>query len=198
MPAPAGAVNLYPDLGGDLGPIKWGGFFVAPYFGYETLNLKGSGANLLDNPSGWRVGGEVGYDYQINRVVIGAAADGFYAWYDSNGHNVLGLESRLFDYGTIRGRLGYTFGRFMLFGTGGYAFGDLQVRDTLANASARQMLNGWTVGGGFEWAYNENFILRTEIAHIAFDQGNFSTLPAGQSDLGADLNLFKIGLITKF
>ena len=30
------------------------------------------------------------------------------------------------------------------------------------------------------------------------NSGNFSTLPDGQSDLGANLDLFKIGLITKF
>ena len=49
-----------------------------------------------------------------------------------------------------------------------------------------------------EWAYNKNFILRTEIAHIVFDSSDFSSLPAGRQDLGADLDLFKIGLITKF
>ena len=56
-PAPAGAVDLYPDFGGDLGPIKWDGFIVAPSVGYETLHLNGSGSNLLGDPSGWRVGG---------------------------------------------------------------------------------------------------------------------------------------------
>jgi outer membrane immunogenic protein len=197
-PAPAGAVDLYPDFGGDLGPIKWGGFIVAPSVGYETLHLNGSGSNLLGDPSGWRVGGEVGYDYQVNRFVLGAAADGFYTWYAGNGQKGDGLESKLFDFGTVRGRLGYTFGRFMVFGTGGYAFGDLEVRNNLAGVSDRQTLNGWTAGGGVEWAYNKSFILRTEVAHTVFDPSDFSSLPAGRQGLGANLDLFKIGLITKF
>jgi hypothetical protein len=29
---PAGAVDFYPNFDGDWEPIKWGGFFVAPYF----------------------------------------------------------------------------------------------------------------------------------------------------------------------
>jgi hypothetical protein len=29
---PAGAIDLYPNFDGDWERIKWGGFFVAPYF----------------------------------------------------------------------------------------------------------------------------------------------------------------------
>jgi len=191
----AHAVDLYPSAEEDLNPISWTGFIVAPYFGYETMNLTGSAAKGLDNPQGWRVGGELDYDYQIDRFVVGIAADAFYTWYDSNGSAQ--QTARLFDYETVRARLGYTFGRWLVFGTGGVAFGDLEVKNAINGAADRQMLTGWTAGGGVEWVWNNNLTLRGELAHIAFNPETFATLPAGQT-LGADLDLFKIDFITRF
>jgi len=130
LPATAAhAVDLYPSAEEDVSPINWTGFIVAPYFGYGTMNLTGNGAKGLDNPQGWRVGGELDYDYQIDRFVVGIAADAFYTWYDSNGSAQ--QTARLFDYETVRARLGYTFGRWLVFGTGGVAFGDLEVKNAI-------------------------------------------------------------------
>jgi len=190
----AHAVDLYPSSSEDLHPIKWTGFIVAPYFGYETLHLKGPGANFLDDASGWRVGGELGYDYQIGTFVVGVAGDAFFTWYSGNG--ISGYSSRLNDYGTLRGRLGYTFGRWLIFGTGGYAVGDLEVKN--AGSSVSKTLDGWTAGGGVEWVWNNDMTLRGEVAHIAFNQDTFSNLPAGNQDLGANLDLFKIDFIKRF
>ncbi len=191
----AHAVDLYPSSAENLNPINWTGFIVAPYFGYETLHLKGSGSDLLDDASGWRVGAELDYDYQIGDFVVGIAGDGFFTWYQGNGAN--GMTSRLNDYGTLRGRLGYAVGRWMFFGTGGFALGDLEVSSP-GSATQRQTLNGWTAGGGVEWVWNNNLTLRGEVAHIAFNEATFSNLPAGQQDLGANLDLFKIDFITRF
>jgi len=191
----AHAVDLYPSAEEDINPISWTGFIVAPYFGYETMNLTGSAAKGLNNPQGWRVGGELDYDYQIDRFVVGVAADAFYTWYDSGGNAP--QTARLFDYETVRGRLGYTFGRWLVFGTGGVAFGDFEVKNAINGAADRQMLTGWTAGGGVEWVWNNNLTLRGELAHIAFNPERFSTLPTGQT-LGADLDLFKIDFITRF
>ena len=69
----------------ELNPTSWSGFVIAPYFGYETLNLNGAGSAGLGDLKGWRVGGELDYDYQIGNFVVGIAGDAFYTWYDSNG-----------------------------------------------------------------------------------------------------------------
>ncbi|MFA5951765.1 MAG: outer membrane beta-barrel protein [Hyphomicrobium sp.] len=193
----ASAAGLYPAADSDLAPIKWTGFIVAPYFGYETLHLKGQGADALNDPQGWRVGGELDYDYQVGNLVFGIAGDGFYTWYKGDGASgAPDLTSRLTDYGTIRGRLGYTFGRWMIFGTGGYAFGDLSVKNSGLEES--KTLSGWTAGGGVEWVWNNDLTLRGELAHISLGNETFATLPAGKQDLGADLDLFKIDFITRY
>ena len=194
---PALAVDLYPVSTDDLRPISWTGFIVAPYFGYETLHLTGAGADVLKDPKGWRVGGELDYDHQFGNWVLGVAGDAFYTWYQGNGaagHPE--LSSRLEDYGTIRGRLGYAVGRWMFFGTGGYAFGNLSVKS--AGVDDNKMLSGWTAGGGVEWVWNNNFTIRGELAHISLASDTFSELPAGHQDLGATLDLFKIDFVSRF
>jgi outer membrane immunogenic protein len=190
----AQAVELWPSAGDDLQPITWTGFIVAPYFGYETLHLQGNGSNGFSDPSGWRVGVELDYDYQIGDFVVGIAGDGFFTWYDGNGPGT--YSSKLNDYGTLRMRLGYAMGRWLIFGTGGYAVGDLEVDNGAASES--KTLNGWTAGGGVEWVWNNNFTLRGEVAHIALNQQTFAILPAGNQELGANLDLFKIDFITRF
>jgi outer membrane immunogenic protein len=193
------AASLYPSSDDELNPINWTGFIVAPYFGYETLNLNGAGSAGLGDPKGWRVGGELDYDYQIGNFVVGIAGDAFYTWYDSNTAGPQnGLSTRLFDYETVRARLGYAVGRWMFFGTGGAAFGDLEVKNALSGASQRQVLTGWTAGGGVEWVWNNNVTLRGEVAHTDFNSAKFESLTQPNQDVGATLDLFKIDFITRF
>src|SRR5512146_1176775 len=128
----AQAASLLPTSDDELNPISWTGFIFAPYFGYETLNLNGAGSAGLGDPAGWRVGAELDYDYQIGNFVVGIAGDAFYTWYDSSAQS--GMSTRLFDYETVRARLGYAVGRWMFFGTGGVAFGDLEVSNALGAA----------------------------------------------------------------
>ncbi len=199
LPGAAGAASLYPQAGEQMGPISWTGFVIAPYFGYETTYLKGNGSPGLDDPSGWRIGAELDYDYQIGDFVVGIAGDGFFTWYDSNG---IGLKStvttRLYDYETVRLRLGYTMGRWMIYGTGGAAFGDMQISDSATGLSDRKTLTGWTAGGGAEWMWSDNFALRGEVAHIDFGTATFGSLPAPNNEVGATLDLFKIDFVSRF
>ncbi len=133
--------------------------------------MNGGGSSVLDDASGWRIGGEIDYDYQIGCFVVGIAGDAFFTWYDgkgAGGHPE--MSSHLNDYGTVRGRLGYAFGRWMFFGTGGYAVGDLEVNNAQTHVDESKTLDGWTAGGGVEWVWSNNLTLRGEVAHIAFNQ----------------------------
>jgi outer membrane immunogenic protein len=196
--ATANAASIYPIADEELNPISWTGFIIAPYFGYETLNLNGAGSAGLGDPAGWRVGAELDYDYQIGNFVVGIAGDAFYTWYGSTASGPQNsVSTRLFDYETVRGRLGYAVGRLMVFGTGGVAFGDLEISNP-SGTSQRQILTGWTAGGGAEWVWNNNVTLRGEVAHTDFGSANFENLPQASKDVGATLDLFKVDFITRF
>jgi outer membrane immunogenic protein len=193
------AIDLSPATDSALGKVNWTGTMINPYFGYETLSLNGAGAGALRDPKGWRVGSAFGYDYQLpgTPFVVGGAADIFYSWYEGGEKNGSGLQGRMYDFGDVRARLGYAFDRFLVYGTGGYAFGDFGVKNASTGASDRQFLNGWTAGAGVEWVYNRSFTIRGEIDHTSYGATNFLTLPS-QSKLGADLDSFKIEAVTRF
>lgn len=196
--ASAFALDLHLAKDEELASIDWTGFSAVPYFGYETLKFQKGGADFLKDAKGWRLGGEVDYDRQFGNLVLGVAGELYYTWYDGKGVGGAPFESRLYDYGTLRGKIGYATGRWLFYATGGYAFADLEVKNTLSGLGDRQLLNGWTAGAGIEYAWNQNMSLRGEIDHMDFGSDNFSTLPTGSQDLGAKLDLFKITFVSRF
>lgn len=67
---------------------------------------------------------------------------------------------------TIRGRAGYSFGQFLLYGTGGFAFGGVSRSATLdvagaqiASTSLHDTETGYAYGGGVEYALPTNSFL---------------------------------------
>jgi outer membrane immunogenic protein len=122
-------------------------------------------------------GGHVGYDYQFNpgnSFVVGVAADATYMDIDArkgyaspaqlaNGFTpeVSGYRQQLEWMGTVRGRVGYTFDRLLVYGTGGFAYGKVDnganfFRNTdgaLAyTGRASETATGYAYGGGVEYA----------------------------------------------
>lgn len=200
-------VSLATDLGflwratdAELGSIKWGGLIINPDVGYETLKLKGAGKSVLDDPRGWRAGAEIGYDLQFGNVIVGAAADGFYAWIEGKGTGAgTGrYEADLAYFGTLRTRMGFAHERWMGYATGGWAFGQLEVRDTANALQDKKFLSGWALGGGVEYVWNRSMTLRAEYMHIDFGKPEFSSLPAASSRIGAEMDMLKLGMVMRF
>jgi opacity protein-like surface antigen len=81
-------------------------------------------------------------------------------------------------FGTVRGRRGYAFNNWLLYGTGGFAWmHDTSTRTVIASAvpalvgqsaSASSTLTGWTAGGGVEVGVTANWIARLEYLHMDF------------------------------
>ena len=114
------------------------GFIISPDWSLsDEVDLGGTGGALLEDPEGWAIGGKLGYDQQIGNVVVGVITDAFYSFADGDGRGGAGVyKSDLDYYGTVRGRLGYSFGRLMAYGTAGYAYGQLEVTDTGTGAKS--------------------------------------------------------------
>jgi outer membrane immunogenic protein len=94
-------------------------------------------------------------------------------------------SSRLNDFGTLRGRVGYAWNNVLLYGTGGFAWGQNSVTHTgtcvgagcpgvtlpftSTAPSTTSTFAGWAAGAGAEWAFLPNWTLRVEYLHLQFD-----------------------------
>jgi outer membrane immunogenic protein len=146
-------------------------------------------ANAKDSPSGAFGGGQIGYNWQRGGLVLGVEADfDFSSVYDkpSAGASVFSpvgvtavtnadAKSELVDFGTVRGRGGYSFGSLLVYGTGGFAFGS--VRDRLSvsdfslvpasgSVSSDRTATGWAAGGGFQYAFTPAVSWKAEYLHL--------------------------------
>jgi outer membrane immunogenic protein len=92
-------------------------------------------------------------------------------------------------FGTVRGRLGFTpFDRSLVYFTGGAAYGHASSSMAIVQAdtgggllpntfnssfgSASRTLVGWTIGGGWEWAFASNWSFKAE--YLYYDLGNLN------------------------
>jgi len=183
----------------EVNSITRTGFIISPDWSLsDELELGGTGGALLEDTDGFAIGGKLGYDWQLGNIVVGGITDAFYSFADGNGRGGAPYKSELNYYGTVRGKLGYSFGRLMAYGTAGYAYGELEVKNTGTGASASEMLNGWTYGGGLEYFWNRDINLHAGYRRIDFDDQTFSSLPAGQNTLSPEMDIIDFGLMTRF
>lgn len=119
------------------------------------------------------IGGGIGYNYQFtpgSGLVVGVEAS--WTWTDLtrgrsfvSGLNDVSTYRQSLDWlGTVTGRVGYAFDRFLVYGTGGFAYGnvfyDAQFRSNNAAAGFPlayagrydDLETGYVYGGGVEWA----------------------------------------------
>jgi len=207
--AAATALVSAPALAADLGraPVRapvaapapfynWSGFYIGVQGGgaFGTLDwthvtgLVGGSSALAGNTashdtSGGLLGGTVGFNWQAGAWVFGVEAD--YAWADITGsaacpNLAFNCESKLESFGTGRGRIGWSWGPGMIYGTGGVAFGDQHIRTvniaglatplsgTPRNGSSEFQV-GWTAGGGIEFGFAPGWSAKVEALY--FDLG---------------------------
>jgi len=86
----------------------------------------------------------------------------------------------------VRGRAGYAFDRFLVYGTGGAAFGDLQAAAGVLPFNSTTQV-GWTAGAGIEYAFLPNWTAKVEYLYVNLGTLNCTGLLCGVA--GNTLNL---------
>jgi outer membrane immunogenic protein len=167
---------------------NWSGFYVGINGGYGFGRSSFSApfaTGSFDN-SGGMVGGTVGYNYQINQVVLGIEGDMDADWAKGSAACGIGIVCTTKNdwLGTVRGRLGYAAGRFMPYITGGAAFGDIKNSIT-SFGSANETKVGWTAGGGVEAALHGPWTAKLEYLHV--DLGHGATVAGADASYHSDI-----------
>jgi outer membrane immunogenic protein len=123
--------------------------------------------------SGGVIGGTVGFNWQTGQVVLGIEGDADWSGMSGTTSTLcpVGCTTRNDWLGTVRGRVGYAFDRFLPYVTGGLSAGDIRAT-TPGFAGATQTNLGWTIGAGMEVAIAGNWSAKAEYLHV--DLGSFS------------------------
>jgi outer membrane immunogenic protein len=165
----------------------------------------------------WAAGGQVGINKQVGHMVYGVEGDmdalgGHSSQFSSYALPATGLTTgstvsiaRRTDpnwTASVRGRVGWATGPFLLYGTGGVAFADVRQSalygytptaaagvaaanpganlGPFANgASSDNTLVGWTVGGGAEYAINKQVSIGAEYRHSDYGTSTFGFVAPG-------------------
>jgi outer membrane immunogenic protein len=139
--------------------------WMGPYIGANLGYLSGEVTRDGSEPSGGVLGGQAGYNWQSGQFVLGVETD--LQW--SNADDVAG--ARKFSsswFGTTRGRVGYAMNNVLAYGTGGLAYGDLEL--ATAGLSESRVQFGWALGVGAEIGLVPNWTARVE--YLYFDLAN--------------------------
>ncbi|MEE1611984.1 outer membrane protein [Microvirga sp. CF3016] len=145
--------------------FTWTGFYVGVNAGYgwntnDDIVIGGVRYDI-DDEGGFVGGAQAGYNYQIGSFVVGLEGDIQYADFggDDDFDGILGEDFDRSDwFGTVRARAGVAFDRALIYATGGFAFAD--------------DANGWTVGGGLEYAFTNNLSAKIEGLYVNLEQDN--------------------------
>lgn len=196
----------------------WTGFYVGGHFGYGDAGF-GPGTNPFPlqgvffphSPTGLIGGFQMGYNRELaNHLVLGIEADA--AFTSPPDQAALARAPAPFnttlDYvGTVRGRIGYAFGRSMPFVTGGFAWGHTHININDDPASGGGIISsvghyqpGWTAGLGLEFAVSGNWTAKLEYDYVDLARQTYDLGGFGLSGVNVDprIHLAKVGLNYQF
>ena len=211
--------------------FSWTGFYIGGHFGYAdgrtgwsatdpgaaapalagSLDLfntfdafKGTGSYLF--------GVQAGYNYMLpSHWLIGFEADASAPNTLAGSQNGLspinGLATyndTVLDFGTARARIGYAFGQYLVYGTGGFAWSYDRLQRTqltggivAAGTTETQFLwrMGWAAGAGVEFPVAPNWTAKVEYLATGFGDGKKTFPAAGQSfDSDLSMQMLRVGV----
>ena len=214
-------------------PVPWTGFYFGGHVGYAAGNTgwtaTGAGPSIatlngafdlfnsydpFKGTGSFLAGLQAGYNYMLpSRWLLGfeveASAPNTIAGSQTISSALSGqanYSDTVLDFGTARARLGYVFGRWLVYGTGGVAWTyDKLVRTQLAGTSGSAGVGtaeaallwrwGWAAGAGVEVPIAPNWSAKLEYLAAEFS-GRDKIFPAAGQTFGSDLAMqsVRIGL----
>jgi outer membrane immunogenic protein len=160
--------------------VNWTGFYLGGNAGGAWATASDNNAFFVASTGDFHIsgaigGGQVGYNWQASRWVFGIESD--YDFSNVKGSTSTGLCAGVVCtientwVGTTRGRIGYAYGSWLPYVTGGVAYGNVHIQDSAGAVHAGTTRAGWTAGGGVEYALNKNWSVRAEYLHIDLGSG---------------------------
>jgi outer membrane immunogenic protein len=188
---------------------------------FAGISIPPLSASNSASASNWMGGAQFGYNWQRGSFVYGLEADISAMDLNSEMTTVLhgpdpipfpltaNTNADINWYGTVRGRLGWTAGPVLFYGTGGLAYGRVDLNSSVsagllfANAQTSEVRTGWVVGGGIEYMWRPNIIFSLGYQYVDLgtislaDSAAFGTLTQNAS-AHAQFSVVAAGLSWRF
>ncbi|MGP0092299.1 MAG: HoxN/HupN/NixA family nickel/cobalt transporter [Xanthobacteraceae bacterium] len=193
-------------------PDHWTGFYFGGHFGYS----RGSGANTLLAPDpapssasfGSLYGGvQLGYNYLLpSRLLVGFEGDISFPNFLDDGvvttraTSYSAVTEKVDFVSTWRGRFGYAFDHWLVYGTGGFAWSQARFLEDpgLVNPEDKILRTraGWTIGAGAELPLAAGWTARLEYLydHLGSTAGASFPSGTGYQSTAIDLYSLRVGL----
>jgi outer membrane immunogenic protein len=198
----------------------WSGFYAGAHAGYEWGR-----AHVIDNgvltenaaPMNGAIGGLLaGMNWQTGIFVYGLEGD--FGVSRLRGHGTLGPPPpppppppgpppppalpNLYDVdlsGNIRGRIGVAvMPTTLIYAAGGLALAEFKFREDGGPIQNKELLAGWTIGGGVDQAFTKNLIGRVEYLYSDYGHKNFVVAPGDIYNIGFKAHTVRGALMWKF
>ncbi|TPI66873.1 porin family protein [Mesorhizobium sp. B3-1-3] len=186
-------------------PYSWTGLYVGANAGGAFGKVDGDfigipGSADIGNFTG---GALVGANYQYGQWVLGIEGDINYLGFKKEfspgvGGGGLGAEASVDAFGTIRGRVGYAFDRWLPYVTAGVAMGDVKIDEHVFGVARTKFQTGYAVGGGVEYAFSNNWTARAEYLYVDLGKKDFGFDPIDPYNVKMNFSVVRAALAYKF
>jgi outer membrane immunogenic protein len=173
----------------------WTGLYLGINGGWAWGSNPNNRSIGFGGSDGGLVGGTLGYNWQWGHLVAGLETD--YDWASVGTRNAaVPATAGLHSLGTFRGRIGYAMDRVLFYGTGGLAYGDVQLCRLGACDDGTNL--GWTVGGGVEFAIWRNLSAKLEYKYVDIGRDTLHTPTLNPTKIGWHGSVITAGINYKF
>jgi outer membrane immunogenic protein len=184
-----------------LTPTTWTGLYVGVQGGYAESDIDwtlpvaqffgAAGRGFSADDEDVVLGGHATYMYQMGPFVVGGDVAYNATWLEDN---VVGpippfandsFQTRIDDYATVTGRLGFAMNNWLIYADGGYATGKVKLHVVSGPPGAGviedtdRRHDGWTYGGGFSYMIHPNVVLGLDYEHVELDGERHEAISTG-------------------
>lgn len=152
----------------DVAPTyNWSGIYTGLQAGGAWTRAD-DGVDVL-RMNGGTFGAFAGANWQSGNLVFGVEGDVNYA---NLSGSIFAIDASAKLEGSLRARLGYAFDRTMIYGAAGLAVARVHV-EAIGLLDKKETFTGWTVGGGAEYAFTDNWIARADYRYSDYGNSHF-------------------------
>jgi outer membrane immunogenic protein len=189
-----------------VAPFGWTGAYVGINggYGWGSSDWTSSVTSGGTDPGGGQIGATIGYNLQYGNWVWGLEGDVDYNWIDDTdtaGTGVcagLGCKTEVPWFGTFRGRVGYVYGHWMPYVTGGGAFAVVRMTPA-AGIETSDSSVGWTLGVGLEYGFSAALSFKVEYLYADLGDVTCDVATCGiNTNVSYTSNFFRFGLNYRF